>query len=226
MILGHGNNPLLLRDGHPDEISYNTAFIVCRLFSMTKLTQSTVTTLDGVLGLYRGSNGIIDTALLNIIWHIEAHLARSCATRIADWSITENSEGKPFISQVRGRLFVTIDGRKLAKSVFQSSPTKPAVSEFDIKTLEEFMAAAVNQKEIASQTYDLEFVLPALTYCLLSENVIVDVQTAIERHTLGFALLGLCSNREGMSKKACSYIKAVIAKLEVYKSHSRSQTFN
>ena len=217
MVLGHSKNPLLFlsRCDTPDEISHHIAFIIYRLFSVARLSQSTITTLDGVLGLYRGTNDIIDIALLNIIWSIEGHLAQSCANRIADWLILERVEGKPFISRVRGRLFVAVDSKKLARSVFQYSPRKATVSDVDLKTFELFMGALTERKEADSQTYNPEFLLPVLTYCLLSDNVIIDVQAAVEKNTLGFAIMDLCSYNKRSNNKARSYIRTVIAKLEV-----------
>ncbi|CUS10634.1 unnamed protein product [Tuber aestivum] len=214
IVLEHSKNPLLSRRGTPDEISHHMAFVIYCLFSVARLSQSTITTLDGVLGLYRGTNDIIDTAFLNIIWSIEAHLAQSCANRIADWTILERADGKPFISRVRGRLFVVVDSKKLARSVFQYSPRRVTVSNSDLKTFELFMGALTEQKETDSRTYNPEFLLPALTYCLLSDNVIVDVQAATEKHTLGFAIMALCSHNKSLNTRARSYLSTAIAKLE------------
>ncbi|CAZ79733.1 unnamed protein product [Tuber melanosporum] len=223
MVLGHSGNPLLFRGDTPDEISHHMAFVIYRLFSAARLSQSTITTLDGVLGLYRGTNDLIDTALLNIIWSIEAHLAQSCANRIADWSILERAGGKSFISRVRGRLFVAVDSKKLARSVFQYSPCKATVSDVDLKTLKSFMSARAEQREIDSRTYNPEFLLPVLTYCLMSDNVIIDAQAAVEKHTLGFAIMGLCSYRKSSNSQARSYIKTAIAKLEASAYRERAQ---
>jgi hypothetical protein len=215
MILGHPKNPLLLHGDDPDELLYHTTYLIYRLLSLAKTSQSNITTLDGVLGLYRGSNDIIDTVLFKIISHIESQQARSCASRISDWSILENSAGKALIMRVRGRLFVSIDAKTLARSIFQSPPTKPDISEEELNDLESFMAIAKHQERVFSQTYDLEFMLPVLTYCLLSENIIIDVQTAIEKYSLGFAIKGLCSDRGNVQRMAVGYITTVIAKLEV-----------
>ncbi|RPB06082.1 hypothetical protein L873DRAFT_1660546 [Choiromyces venosus 120613-1] len=223
MVLGHSKNPLLFRDDTPDEISNHMGFVIYYLFSVSKLSQSTITTMDGVLGLYHGTNDIIDTALLNIIWSIEAHLAQSCANRVADWLILERAEGKPFISRVRGRLFVALDSKKLARSVFQYSPHKEAVSNVDLKTFELFMGAVAEQKDTDTRTYNFEFLLPVLTYCLLSDKVIIDVQAAVEKHTLGFAIMGLCSYNKSLNNKACGYIKTVIAMLETSTYRERTQ---
>ncbi|KAG0642180.1 hypothetical protein HOY80DRAFT_1008100 [Tuber brumale] len=223
MVLGHSKNPLSFRGDAPDEISHRMAFVIYYLFSVARLSQSTITTLDGVLGLYRGTNDLIDTALLNIIWSIETHLAQSCANRIADWSILERAGGKPFISRVRGRLFVAVDSKKLARSVFQYSPCKATVTDADLKTLKLFMGALDQQREADSRTYNPEFLLPVLTYCLLSDNVIIDVQAAVEKHTLGFAIMGLCSYHKSSNSQARSYIKAAIVKLEVSTYRERTQ---
>lgn len=217
MVLGHPRNPLLLRDNYfgTQKISHHTAYLIYRLFSLARSSQSNITTLDGVLGLYRGSNDVIDTALLDIIKDIEAHLARSCADRVASWSVAENAGGNLLISRTRGRLTVTIDAKTLAKSIFQSSPNRPLISRVELEVLDSFMTIARSEDQHFSKTYDLEFMLPALAYCLFSGGQVANVQVIIERHCLGFAIMGLCSDRVNARNMAISFIGSVVAKLEV-----------
>jgi hypothetical protein len=216
IVLGHAQNPLLLRDNYFDtqEISYHTAFLIYRLFSMASSRQSNVTTLDGVLSLYRGSNNIIDAALYMIISDIEAHLARSIGDRIASWTVVESSD-IPLVSRVRGRLTVTIDSKTLARSVFQSSPNQPIIPKEKLEQLESFMTISKNEDQHFSKTYDLGFILPALTFCLHSEQQVVEITTVIERHCLGFAITGLCSDRSHVRDMAIGFIVTSISKLEV-----------
>jgi len=65
--------------------------------------------------------------------------------------------------------------------------------------------------------------LPALTYCLLSDNVIVDVQAATEKHTLGFAIMALCSHNKSLNTRARSYLSTAIAKLETSTYREKTQ---
>lgn len=190
-------------------------YLVYKLFSIARSSQSTITTLDGVLGLYRGSNDIIDTALLDIIKEIEGHLGRSMATKIASWSVVENAGGNPLISRTRGKITLVIDAKVLAKSIFQSSPTKLAIPRAKLENLSTFMAIAKGEDQHFSKTYDLEFILPALGYILFLEGNVVDVQAIIERHCVGFAIIGLCSDRKDVRKMAAAYISSAVAKLEV-----------
>lgn len=217
MVLGHPQNPLLLRDSYfgPQEISQYTTYLIYRLFSMARSSQSNITTLDGVLGLYRGSNDVVDTALLDIIREIEGHIGRSLATRVVSWSVVENAGGSPLISRTRGKLSLAIDARSLVKSIFQSSPTRPIASKTELESLDTFMAIATGEDEYLSKTYDPEFVLSALGYILFLEGKVVDVQALIEKHCVGFAIMGLCSDRVGIRKMAVAYISSVIAALEV-----------
>lgn len=217
MVLGHPRNPLLLRDSFlgVQEIYHHTAYLIYRLFSLARSSQSNPTTLDGILGLYRGTNDAVDTIFLDIVQNIEGHLSRSLGTKITSWSVVDNAEGKKLISRTRGKLSLMIDGKTLARSVFQSSPTRPAVLRTELEDFGLFMALAKGEDQHFSNTYDLEFVLPALTYILLLEGKVVDTQAIIEKHCISFAITGLCSSREHVRKMAVAYIGSVAAKLEV-----------
>lgn len=217
MVLGHPQNPLLLRDSFlgTQEIYHHTAYLIYRLFSLARSPQSNPTTLDGVLGLYRGTNDVVDTVFLNIIQNIEAHLGRSLGIKITSWSVVDNAEGNPLISRTRGKFSLVIDGKTLAKSVFQSLPTRPVVPEKELEDFVSFMAVTEGEDQHFSKTYDLEFILPALTYILLLEGEVVDIQAIIEKHCISFAITGLCSNRGHVRKMAVAYIGSVAAKLEV-----------
>lgn len=217
MVLGHPQNPLLLRDSFfsTQEIHHHTAYLIYRLFSLARSPQSNPTTLDGVLGLYRGSNDVIDTVFLDIIQNIEAHLGRSLGAKITSWSVVDEAGGNQFISRARGKFSLVIDGKTLARSVFQSSPTRPVVPRTELEDFGLFMAVAKGEDQHLSKTYDLEFVLPTLTYILLLEGNVVDVQAIIEKHCISFAITGLCSSRGHVRKMAVAYIGSVAAKLEV-----------
>lgn len=217
MVLGHPQNPLLLRDSFLDaqETYHHTAYLIYKLFSLARSSQSNPTTLDGVLGLYRGTNDVVDTVFLNIIQNIEAHLGRSLGVKIKSWSVVDNAEGNPLISRTRGKVSLIIDGKTLARSVFQSSPTRPVVSEKELGDLVSFMAVTEGEDQHFSKTYDLEFLLPALTYIFLLEGEVVDIQAIIEKNCISFAITGLCSNRGHVRKMAVAYIGSVAAKLEV-----------
>lgn len=217
MILAHPQNPLLLRDSFlgAQEIYHHTTYLIYRLFSLARSPQSNPTTLDGILGLYRGSNDVVDTVFLDIIQNIEAHLGRSLGTKITSWSVVDNAEGNPLISRTRGKFSLVIDGKTLARSVFQSSPTRPVVSRTELEDFGSFMAVVEGEYQHFSKTYDLEFILPALTYILLLEGKVVDTQAIIEKHCISFAITGLCSNREHVRKMAAAYIGSVASNLEV-----------
>lgn len=217
MVLGHPQNPLLLRDSFigVQEICHHTAYLIYKLFSLARTPQSNPTTLDGILGLYRGTNDVVDSLFLDIIQKIESHLGRSLGAKITSWSVVDNAQGIKLISRARGKFSLVIDGKTLAKSIFQSSPTRPVVSRTELEDFSSFMALAKGEDKYFSRTYDLEFVLPALTYILLLEGEVVDSQAIIEKHCISFAITGLCSNREHVRKMAVAYIGSVAAKLEV-----------
>ncbi|KAI5785180.1 ribosome 60S biogenesis N-terminal-domain-containing protein [Pyronema domesticum] len=212
MVLGHPENQLSFRSANQEmeDIHHYTAFLISKLFQAGKATLSNIATLDGIMESYRGTNDPIDRMLLNIILHIEGHLARSCASRIASWSVLETTE-KNLISRVRGRLEVSIDAKILSKSVFHSSTTTVDAT---FNNLEKYMKTIKESIIPVGKSYDPLFMLPALTFCLISETHILEAQAAVERHCVSYAMVCLSSSDKSIRSMASNFLSTVAAKLE------------
>lgn len=220
IILGNRYNPLLFSTIEDrSEIRYYVAYLIHRLFSFSKASQATVTTWDGVLVLYGGSNDLADRALLDIIQYIEAYLSRSVASRISEWLIIGGAEDGEVrtISRTKGQIKVSINPRVLQRSITKFI-TEPHIASTEVyNDLDKFIGISdlVRANNAEQPTvYDPAFMLPVLTYLLISKEQLLDVQTAIEKYCLGYALTHLSSLNPKIRSMAKSFLLAFAAKAE------------
>jgi hypothetical protein len=213
MVLGHAENPLAFRGTvyEPEDIHHYLAFLILKLFQAGKTAMCNITTLDGVMALYRGTNDFNDGLLLKIITQVEGHLARSCASRVAAWSVVESTE-KPLITRVRGRLEVSINAKMLSKSVFHFIPSDAPCDDFE--TLTSYLATIKATTLPVGKAYDPRFLLSAITYCLVSTTHMLEPQAVIERHCLSFALSCLSSTSASTRAMATGFLNTLASKLE------------
>ncbi|KAI5849196.1 hypothetical protein BZA05DRAFT_85437 [Tricharina praecox] len=221
MVLGHTDNPLAQRDTiyEAEDIHHHVAFLISKLFLAGKTSLCNIGTMNGVMALYRGTNGHIDGLLLMIITYIEGHLARSCAASVASWSVSESTE-KPLISNVRGRLEVVVNAKLLAKSVFHLTPV---TSSAEIESLDSYLAGVKDNTTPLGKAYDPRFMLPAITFCLVSTAHIIDAQAAIERNCVAYAMACLSSEDANIREMATRFLSSVVSKLEESPYRNKTQ---
>ena len=218
IVLGHANNPLTQRDTIED-VHHHVAFFISKLFLVGKTSLCNIGTLNGVMVLYRGINDHIDGLLLMIITYIEGHLARSCASSISSWSVAESTE-KPLISNLRGRLEVVINAKLLERSVFHLIPN---TSSDEFETLASYLAVVKGSAAPLGKAYDPRFMLPAITFCLVSTAHIMDAQAAISRNCVGYAMACLPSEDATIRDMATRFLSSVVSKLEESPYRNKTQ---
>lgn len=212
MVLGHPANPLSSRGTvfEAEDIHHYIAFLIQKLFAAGKTSLCNVATLDGVMVLYRGTDDPIDRILLNVMQQTEGKLARSCAGRISSWSVLESTD-KPLISRVRGRLEVSVNAKILARSVFH---TVDGVPQFESESLDGYLSAIRDNTVPVGKAYDPMFLLPALTFCLVSDSHLLEAQAAVERHCVSYALATLSSSSKTVRQMSTAFLTAAASKLE------------
>ncbi|KAF8533077.1 ribosome 60S biogenesis N-terminal-domain-containing protein [Trichophaea hybrida] len=218
LVLGHPENPLSYRGTVTEagEIHHYIACLISKLFEVGTASLCSIATLDGILVLYRGTNDPIDYMLLNVIRYIEGHISRSCASRISLWSVLESTD-KPFISRVRGRLEVSVNAKILARStVPNKSTTKLDYLDASIGSIEENTIPL-------GKAYDPMFMLPALAFCLFSKPRIIEVQVAIDRHCIAYAMACLSSEDKIIRQMATGFLSTVVSKLEDLNHRGKTQ---
>jgi len=213
IVLGHPENPLAHRNTNDmvDNLHYYVAFLISRLFRVGKVSLCNIGTLEHVMELYRGTNGYVDSTLLEVITYIEGHLVRSCANRVASWLVVESAGSKHLISRSHGRLSVTIDAKMLARSIFSFLPQTTINN---ANGLNEYLETCRDNPASLGKAYDPRFMLPALTYCIVSETHIMEVQAIIDRHCIGYAISCLSSEELAVRQMAVGFITAAVSKLE------------
>ncbi|KAF8469027.1 ribosome 60S biogenesis N-terminal-domain-containing protein [Kalaharituber pfeilii] len=231
MILGNTKNPLAFRQISVDSIHYNMTYLIYRLFSLAKTLHSNVTTLDGVMLLYRGTCNIVDKLLLNIVSSVESYLARSCASRIGAWSFLEDhndasvSSSTVLVSRSKGYLNITIDERVFQQSIASFAPDGGVIPNTDtVNGFDEFLEVVEGQSRRLSQQYDHNFMLPVLAYILaFSSKTGVTGQAMVEKGGVGYVLIGLCSSDGSVRNAAVQVLNAVINKIEDSNYRARNQ---
>ena len=212
MVLGHPANPLSSRGTifEAEDIHHYVVFLIQKLFATGKNSLCNVATLDGVMMLYRGTDHPIDRILLRVMQHTEGKLGRSCAGRISSWSVLESTD-KPLISRVRGHLEVSINAKILARSVFH---TVDDIPQFKLESLDGYLNATKDCTVPMGKAYDPMFLLPALTFCLVSDSHLLEAQAAVERHCVSYALATLSSSSKTVRRMSTAFLSAAASKLE------------
>ncbi|TGZ83023.1 hypothetical protein EX30DRAFT_339263 [Ascodesmis nigricans] len=234
-ILTHTNNPLHTRStaSPPEPIHHTVVYLLHLLYTLGKPSSvANLTTLDGILLLYRGLSDSVDSLLFSILVHIESHLSRSVAGRISAWSVAEQAEQTPLVSQFRGKLAVTVNGKVLMKSIYNMPLRSILTTPMDMgeMTLEKFLEEAKRDAEDAMTgggeagvngngkiaVYDPRFMLPILMHMLMDENAGagMDVMQAVEKGCVGYAMMAIANREEIVRMMAVAYLSAVVSKIQ------------
>ncbi|KAI5785563.1 hypothetical protein DFH27DRAFT_487497 [Peziza echinospora] len=232
MILGNAKNPLATREaGSTTTIHYHMAYLIHRLFTFSKNIHSNITTMDSLMLLYRGTCSIVDRLILNMLMYIEGFLTRSCASRVATWTFLEDkldptvTSSSLLISRAKTKLAVNIDEKMLLGTVAEFAPEASMVlKEAEFDRLEEYLEAVKNQNVRFERQYDQSFMLPILAYVVsLQDKTLITAQAMVEKGALGYAVLGLCSQEQGVRRAATQLLSAIVARLEESTYKARNQ---
>lgn len=223
MILGNSKNLLTSREKATTMIHYHMAYLINRLFTLSPDVHSNISTLDGILLLYRGTCTIVDKLLFDVITSIEGRLTRSCASRISTWTILGEkidasvASSSIVISRAKRLLAVTIDERVLQQSVAQFAPEGSIMP--DRKKLvdfREYLEIVDGQSKRLENQYDPRFMLPVLAYLMAFQGKgVVTPQGIVEKGMVGYAILGLCSEEVSVRSAAVQVLGAAMSIIEV-----------
>ncbi|KAK6332334.1 hypothetical protein TWF696_003052 [Orbilia brochopaga] len=196
---------------------HRLAYIIRELFNASKSSHSTVTTLDGVLSLYGGTNDAVDAVLLDILTTIEGRMSKSIMERITTISFADDEEHRLVERDVKGRIKIAISTRVLARSIANFHPAKVSLSAAG-DDLTRFLEACarLDEDEERRRTYDVGFITAVVVHGILTEadEHRLDVKDVVERHALSYIIMGLASSSAQERGIAEAAITAVSTKLE------------
>ncbi|KAF3924020.1 hypothetical protein ABW21_db0205406 [Orbilia brochopaga] len=198
------------------EEQHRLAFIIRELFNASKSVHSNVTTLDGVLSLYSGTNDAVDAVLLDILTTIEGRMSRSVMGSVTAISFSDDEEKRLIERDGKGRIKVRISTKVLARSIASFHPSRPSFSAAG--DLAQFLetCARVDEEEERRRTYYVGFITAVLVHGMLADADThrLDVKDIVEKHALGYIIMGLASSCAQERAIAEASITMVVGKLE------------
>ncbi|KAK6499839.1 hypothetical protein TWF481_010196 [Arthrobotrys musiformis] len=199
------------RDPSRKEETYKLAYILHKLFFASKQQHSNITTLDGVLSLYGGTNDVVDEILLEILMTIEQYTSRSILDRI---SAVQIGDDKKFVERDgKGQLKIYISPSTAEKSIHH--PHKRAG--VNTQSLKKFLDDCKKVDEGGREGYNLTFLSGIIMNSLTTENENqkLDIKNMISQHLLGAVMNGLSSDIGEERGMAEAILTTVVSKLEV-----------
>ncbi|KAI9765680.1 MAG: hypothetical protein M1840_007238 [Geoglossum simile] len=210
IILSHPRNPL--RDHSITSRSrLNISYITGRLFHASPASQANLTTIQQVLVLTRGSNGVEDSVLESISAACAQTNRKILSNRTTSYSFLGEGEDRLF-RYVNGKLHISISPRRLALTI-SHYPTDRPCRFHGGEQLEDFLTDAGNVDNIHSDTYSHFFLYNAIADWIHHEDDLFDFHEAIESGCVGFIVMGLCSTDLNGRKNALRILEALVAKL-------------
>ncbi|KAF3935554.1 hypothetical protein ABW19_dt0202635 [Dactylella cylindrospora] len=202
----------------PSEECLLLAFILSKLFFESKRLHSTITTLDGILQLYRGTNDVIDAILLEIVMVIEGQQSRSIMERIVSISFSDDTERHMIERDNKGRLSITINPKMLQRSIIQFYPKKAVIEAIDKDDLADFLQACgkFGEEDERSATYDVTFISSLVMHGISVDDndQKLEIKDIIEKNALSYVMLGLSSEEPEERAMAEAVLTAIVSKLE------------
>ncbi|KAK6363433.1 hypothetical protein TWF730_000864 [Orbilia blumenaviensis] len=209
------------RDPRRAEETNRLAYILRKLFFASKAQHSNVTTLDGVLSIYAGTNDVVDAVLLEILISIEGYMERSILERITSVGITDD-EGKKFVERDgKGNLKILVCTKAAGRSVGSFARRKvefKGVGEGGIKEFLERCKKVDEEDEggMRGKTYDAGFLAGLVMNGVLTEkeDQKLDVKDVIEKGLLGVVVMALAANSGEERGMAEAVLTVIVGKLE------------
>jgi len=212
IILSHPRNPL--RDRSTALRSrLNIAYITGRLFHANPASQANLTTIQQVLILTRGSNGVEDSVLESISAACTRTNRDILSNQATSYSFSDEGEDRLF-RYMNGKLHISISPRRLTLTISRCLTDKPRRFRGG-ERLEDFLSDARNVDSVCLDTYSHFFLYKAIADWIHHGGDLFDFHEAIESGCVGFVAMGLCSTDPNGRKIALRILEALVAKLLV-----------
>ncbi|KAK6356181.1 hypothetical protein TWF718_000553 [Orbilia javanica] len=207
------------------EETYHLSYILRKLFFASKAQHSNITTLDGVLSIYNGTNDIVDSILLEILISIEGYMERSILDRISSASIvTENGddENRKFVERDgKGQLKVFISTKTVGRSMNNFVRRKVEFKDLTSGGIKPFLEKCRRTDEedeggARRRTYDVGFLAGLVMNGLVTEKEEhkFDVKDVVEKGILGYMLMALAAENGEERGMGEAVLTAVVGRLE------------
>ncbi|KAF3179672.1 hypothetical protein TWF788_006977 [Orbilia oligospora] len=211
------------RNPDKNEEIHHLSYILRRLFFASKAQHSNITTLDGILSIYGGTNDIVDSILLEIMISIEGYMERSILERISSVTITDDETRKFVERDGKGLLKIFISSKVVGKSmgnfVRRKAQFKGLIGSSDgLKGFLEKCRRVDEEDEggVRGRSYDVGFIAGLVMNGMVTEKEEqkIDVKDIIEKGLLGYILLALSADSGEERGMGEAVLTAVVGKLE------------
>ncbi|KAK6531137.1 hypothetical protein TWF281_007961 [Arthrobotrys megalospora] len=208
------------RNPQKKEELHRLAYILRKVFFASKAQHSNVTTLDGVLSIYNGTNDVVDAVLLEILISIEGYMERSILERIATVGVTDDESKRLVERDGKGNLKVSVCTKVVGRSVGSFARRK-----VEFKGVGEGLKAflercrRINEEdevEMRGKTYDVGFLAGLVMNGVLTEKEEqkIDVKDVVEKGLLGVVVMALASENGEERGMTEAVLTTVVGKLE------------
>ncbi|KAH0562245.1 hypothetical protein GP486_003057 [Trichoglossum hirsutum] len=215
IILSHPRNPLQDYSTTLLGSCLNIAYIIGRLFHANPESQASPTTIQQILTLTRGSNGVVDSVLESISAAYVRTTGKTLFSRNISYSFSDEGENRLF-RFVNNKLHISISPRRLAQTITNYPANRPRRFRDD-EPLDNFLAGAMKVNTAYSDSYSHFFLYKAIANWLNHEDSLVDLREITESGCVGFIMMGLCSADLSGRMTALKILEALVAKLIVSK---------
>ncbi|KAK6515259.1 hypothetical protein TWF506_007602 [Arthrobotrys conoides] len=215
------------RNSDKNEEIYYLSYILRKLFFASKAQHSNITTLDGILSIYAGTNDIVDSILLEIMISIEGYMERSILERISSVTITDTDETRKFVERDgKGQLKIFISTKVVGKSMGNFIRKKVQFKRMmggggDDDGLKGFLEKCrrVDEEDeggVRGKSYDVGFIAGLVMNGMVTEKEEqkIDVKDLIEKGLLGYILLALSADNGEERGMGEAVLTAVVGRLE------------
>ena len=173
--------------------------IIKKLFSIDPITNSSESVVIGILNLYTGSRSPADRLLLSVLQSIDKERSLSLISSSETWNAFRNSWSHFHVDAISSSLqapIVLIDTHLTRMNTFNFNTVEDGLS-----TL-----VAVDGHQAASHTYDPNFWLPVIGYCLEKVAHSSELLLLVEIYAIGYTIVCLSSEQEVTRKMAASVL--------------------
>jgi hypothetical protein len=182
----------------------NISIIIHRLFHLDSEEQCTPSVLTGLLSLYTGSIGLADLLIFDIISHIDKDSIFNIVSSPEIWNAFKNNWSRRYVETVSSTPespFAIIDADVTRKNVFLFRT--PARKHDSIQAwLFGDVEPDLNQLQIEYETYDANFWLSMIAYCLTKVTHSSELTQLVESSAIGYAFVSLSSKKPEIQKPA------------------------
>ena len=165
---------------------------------MNIVKNSNESVLVGVLRLYRGCRGKDDRLLLDVMRHIDETRSLTIFSSSETWNAFKTNLPRVNIEPNSSSLLSPF-------SIMDPNITRNNIAAFDV-SVPETEETAIEYLQKMDTTYDPNFWLPIIAYCLEKVTHSSDIVLLIENSSIGYALVCLSSMDEMIRKMASTVL--------------------